>query len=504
MDDELIDFSTREDEFLDADLKQQALSFAIITAVVGFVFSSWLFLGQRLGPASVILDRRAAEGGVVHEGERTDGPIAFTGTKFRAPRIGRPDELERREVKPVEIKEIESLEDLNQKPIKKKNIKSTVAETSLGVVPEYLQTETKKQKRGPRKKDKKDSLHRLLYPINNDRPEPTSMSSVAAAVQQNIFVLANLQGEYEIGVGLGPSGLALISTAYASPAFLSRVWVDGKLEKATLVGEDPQFGIALIRVDGANFREIPLAPAPPSRGERIVSFLSQGKGTGAVDCRAGIGFGNAGFMVTGGLSSNKPTGAPLFNDRGELVGCHVHSLPQAPGSGIHLAADTAAIYRLVRGYQGSGAVNGLEREAASALESFLSRTKDVGETKRGRVLPGVGLSDFHLGMEPSETQKWLSAPEKHRVSSGIELWEIPAPPVTLYFVNQRLALIATRATGFATPDGLAPGVSVEPGQLTSEYTDVDFAGASAITSGLDVMVSSGKIREFVVKPEISR
>jgi hypothetical protein len=209
-------------------------------------------------------------------------------------------------------------------------------------------------------------------------------------------------------------------------------------------------------------------------------------------------------MVTGGLSSNKPTGAPLFNDRGELVGCHVHSLPQTPGSGIHLAADTAAVYRLIRGYQGSGSVNSLEREAASALESFLSRTRNVGETKRGRVLPGVGLSDFHLGMEPTETQKWLSAPEKHRLSSGIELWEIPAPPVTLYFVNQRLALIATRATGFATPDGLAPGVSVEPGQLTSEYTDVDFDGASAITSGLDVMVSSGKIREFVVKPEISR
>ena len=55
MDDELIDFSTREDEFLDADLKQQALSFAIITAVVGFAFSSWLFLGQRLGPVSVII-----------------------------------------------------------------------------------------------------------------------------------------------------------------------------------------------------------------------------------------------------------------------------------------------------------------------------------------------------------------------------------------------------------------------------------------------------------------
>ena len=186
MDDELIDFSTREDEFLDADLKQQALSFAIITAVVGFAFSSWLFLGQRLGPASVILDRRAAEGGVVHEGERTDGPVAYTGTKFKAPRIGRPDELERREVKPVEIKEIESLEDLNQKPVKKKTTKSTVAETSLGVVPEYLQTERKNQKRRPREKDKKDSLNRLLYPINNDRPEQTSMSSVAADVQQNV------------------------------------------------------------------------------------------------------------------------------------------------------------------------------------------------------------------------------------------------------------------------------------------------------------------------------
>ena len=319
----------------------------------------------------------------------------------------------------------------------------------------------------------------------------------------NLFVLANLRGEYEIGVGLDSSGRALISSAYAVPEYLSRIWVDGTLRPAKLLGQDPQLGLALIQIEGASFQEIPLAPAPPSRGERLIAFVASGKGQTSVDCRSGMTFGQAGFFLSGGLGSHR-LGGPLFNDRGELVGCHVHSLPEAPGTGIHLAADSAALYRLVRGYQGSGSIATMQSEAVRALGDFLTDIENRGETKRGRVLPGIGLSDFHLGMRPKTTENWLSTPLKRNVSAGLELWTSPAPPVTLYFVDQRLALVASSHTGFATPDGLAPGVSVRPGQLTSEYLEIDFTGSSAITPGLDVIVYNDRIEQYVVKPEISK
>jgi hypothetical protein len=507
VEEDLIDFSVRDEEFLDPELKQQALAFAIVTAIVGFVFSAWLFMGQRLGPASVILDRRAAEGRVVTRAKSDGGAVSFNSNNFKVPRIAEYDQLTKRKIKPLkEMKEVASLDDLQNTSVDPKPKKVRVAKTSLGGVPEY-QRKGKAPKRKPERsspqKNQRDSLDRLLFPIIGDRPDRGSLSSVEMTVQQNTFVLADLRGGYEVGLGLDASGRALVSTAYTSPQYLSRVWVDGTLRSATVLGRDPQLGLALIQIDGKSFHNIPLAPSPPSRGERLLAFGSRGKGTTTIDCRSGMTFGRAGFFVAGGLGA-RTLGAPLFNDRGELVGCHVHSLPEAPGSGIHLVSDSAAIYRLVRGYQGGGSIGTVQSEAVSALGDFLAGREHDGETKRGRVLPGIGLSDFHLGMSPDTTEQWLSTPRKRKVSSGLELWTSPAPPVTLYFVDQRLALVASGHTGFATPDGLAPGVSVEIGQLTSEYPEIEFARGNAVTPGLDVMISRGKIDEFVVRPEIEK
>jgi trypsin-like peptidase len=504
VEEDLINFGDRDDEFLDPELKQKALAFAIITAVVGFAFSSFFFLGQRMGPAAVILDRKAAEGKVVTGIKREAGHVSLNSSGFHPPRIAEYDELEERDIKPVkEMKAIGSLEDLEDKSTRTKPKKVKVADTSLGVVPEYLRDKKPAQSKptSTRPKRVEKDLSRLLFPINRDRPERGSLSSVEMSVQQNLFVMANLRGEYQVGIGIDATGKALISNTYALPEYLSRVWVDGTIRNARVLGQDPELGLALIQIEGKSFHELPLAPAPPSRGERLLAFAARGKGSAPVDCRSGMTFGKAGFFVGGGLGPDT-LGAPLLNDRGELVGCHVHSLPAAPGSGFHLASNSAALSRLIRGYQGSGSIGGVQSEAVSALGAYLAGIETNGETKRGRVLPGIGLSDFHLGMKPSATERWLSTPKKQTLSSGVEIWTSPAPPVTLYFVDSRLALAASRHTGFSTPDGLAPGVSVVPGQLTSEYPEIDFSGNTAVTPGLDVIISQDKIYEFVVKPEI--
>ncbi|MFA5508177.1 MAG: serine protease [Vulcanimicrobiota bacterium] len=508
MSEDLIDFSERDGEFLDPELKQKCLSFAIITAVLGCALSCWLFLGQRLGPASDILDRRAAEGRVVSREVEEDSSYAFRTSGFRAPRIKAPDKLEKRNIKKLEVQEIASLDDLDSRPSSKKQraTEKRIADTTLGVVPAYTRSSKRpsQSRSSTRPTQRRDQgLDRLLFPLNPQRPDRSSLSSVAASLQRNTVLVANLKGEYEVGLGLDSSGRALISSTYASPEYLSRVWVGGTSWRATLLGQDGELGLALIQVEGVSFPTVPLAPAPPARGERLLAFVSGKSNAEQVTCRAGVTFGKAGFFLSGGLPL-KSSGAPLLNDRGELVGCHVQSLPNTPGSGIHLASDTAAIHRLMRGYQGSGSVGSVLSEAVSELGSILQSIEHQGETRRGRVLPGVGLSDFHLGISPSTAERWLSTPNKQTPVAGVEIWSSPAPPVTLYFVQGRLALVATSATGFATPDGLAPGVSVDSSKIVSQYPDLDFAGSSAITPGLDITVSRGKILEFVVKPELTK
>lgn len=509
---DLIDFSDREDEFLSSEVKQQALSFAIISSVVGFVLSSWLFVHHKVGPASVILDRRAAE---AVRSAKSVSPVAdgsVSGGFFQAPRV-ESFRREKREQRPIwkEARSLVAFASDKSADDSDDSRRKRVLETSLGVIPEYRKSERPRRassrpvvSSSREKKEPDSDPSRLLFPQNLNRPAPGTLSEVESQVAGNLVVLSNGREEYHPALVLDSEGRALVSAAFARPDFLGRVWVNGQLQNARLLATDREFGLALIQLSGGGpFQTLPLAPVPPSTGEQVLGFALSGRSARGQTLRAGMPFGRAGFFLDGRIDRHC-FGTALFNNRGELTGCYVSALPGAPGSGIHLAVDISTIYRLMRGYRGGDDdFSVTEDDAVRTLRTSVLGSGSADQARRGRIIPGVGLSDFYLGMTQEEARKWASPPQVTRFGGGFTLWSCPAPPVSLYFAGDTLLAVSTTNNGFSTLEGLAVGADVDAGDLRKLPAALVSDDLVSIPGMEILMDASRKIDMFVVKPRYS-
>lgn len=505
---DFIDFADRDDEFLSQDLKQKALSYAIISAVIGFVFSAFLFLGKGVGPASVILDRKAAEGRIVtHKVVRAQGDSGFSSSTF-SPRISSKEDGPSRRVRPV-WKDLKRQPKAPKTQKKSAKVKKKVAQTSLGGVPEYTskkrvsiakKTRPKPSKVEPPAEDKS----RLLFPRVTNRPAVSSTNQIVSSLQKNLLLLESPSGPIGVGLVLGPDGRAIVSSTVANPRFLGRVLVNGQRRSAQRLGEDSEYGLALIDLGPGDYESVPLSPSPPSAGESLLSFSPSRRGAEQQVSRAGFTFSQAGYFLDGALS-RETVGTPLLNRRGELAGVHIYTYPGSPGTGLHLAADSAAIYRLVRGYESQD--RGLETQvdaASGRLSILLQELAEAGEAKRGRVIRGTGIGGLQLGMTSDEVKDKVSSPKVNNFGSQIQRWETPAPPLSLYFLAGRLAIVSTDYNGFSTPDGLSVGAEANLRSLSEDYQGLEVGQGFAWTSGLEIFLDrSGRVARFVVEPDVT-
>lgn len=504
---EPIDFSQRPDEFLTSDFKQKILAFSILWIILGFGFSAWVFLGKKIGPASQLLDRRQAEGRVVDSsthGSSSDraggsGPSTFRVQPYVRPasadldrysgltRLGPGSSVPLATKTPQAATKPET----RKEPAKALPIAEPVASRPVAVKrPEQVAQE---------------NVDRLLYPVVGSRPERTNLTSVGRQVERNLIRMTNLEGQQHIGLLFDGGGRALISDAFINDGSLSRIWVEGRLEQAQVVARDPEYGLAVIALPVGRYGNgVPLAPNPPVRGEELLAFTPTSTTSVPTIVRAGMAFGSAGFLLEGVLGSHT-WGTPLFNDRGELVGCQFSSLPHFPGSGVHLAADSSALYRVTRGYnsQNHAAFDQTRQEAYSRLTSLAGESKDENGVKKGRILAKIGVSQFFIGMSPTEAKRWITNPTRRTVATGVENWSNAAPPMELVFVNDRLVAVATDFTGFSTVTGLSMGARVDRSTLSRNFERFLLVDGLALTPGLDILLDrEGKAKQFVVRPEL--
>ena len=513
---EPIDFSGLEDEYLSADLKQKVVAFSILWALVGSLFSGWFFLRKTKGPASEVLDRRKAEGRVVNSrSNRSPSNDGFGGFSFHAPKV-RPykrqpttEDDEWSNVATLRAPKSPMRSDIVAgKPAAKRRPAPKVLTAKL---PEPEHSAAPVVKRAapvvlpPTKKTPPpEAVDRLLYPIVGERPARSNLTSAAGKAQQSLIRLANLEGQYHLGVIVDESGRALISDALLLDGSLNRVWYNGTLVRTEVIARDPEYGLALIRLPSGSYPAIPLAPGPPARGERLIAFGPTASGSVSTQVRAGLGFAAAGFMVEGHLGTGT-WGTPLLNDRGELVGVQIGSLPNFPGSGIHLAADSAVIYRMRRGYDSSNvsAFNQTQRALYARLTSLALESKGQDLQKKGRVIANVGVSQFFLGMNKQEAARWVPSAEKFTVSPGVENWKNSAPPLELVFVNEHLVAVATDFSGFSTETGISMGARIDSRSLSRYFDNFLLLDGLALVPGLDIVIDSeGKARQFVVRPAL--
>lgn len=507
---EPIDFSRNENEYLTSDFKQQVLAFSILWAVFAFSLSAWVFLGKKVGPASLILDRRQAEGRVVETSSR-GGSTAYDGSGFssRAPivrpyqtpeksseenwshlsRVGDTPLAPTRNDKPVETEKPEPVQ-----------VQAT-AETAAAVP---LPTASRPRPAKRPQQIAEENPDRLLYPVVSSRPQRGSLGAVGRAVERSMIRMVNLDGVYHVGMILDSSGKALISDAFVDDGSIGRIAYGGTMMSAELLGRDAEYGLALIQLPAGNYPTIPLSPDPPARGEELLAFGPTSSRAVSTTVRAGVGFGQAGYLVEGFLGNNT-WGTPLLNDRGELVGCNFGSVPDFPGSGVHLAADSAAIYRLLRGYKNDSdsAFQATLHSALARLTSLAGETRDEDGVKKGRIMARVGVSQFFIGMSTSEAGKWVSSPTRSTGEPGVEIWDSKAPPMRIVFVNDRLVAVATDFTGFSTVTGLSMGARIDTSTLRRTFERFLLVDGLALTPGLDILLDrEGKATQFVVRPEL--
>lgn len=503
---EPIDFSHRDEEFLSSDFKQKVLAFSIIWGIIGFALSAWVFLGKKVGPASLVLDRRQAEGRVVDSsthGYSGGGESSHSSSFSVRPYVRSSQSKLSRYDNLVPLKSGHSAPVAPKREVtptpKPKRVEVTAElPTSQPVAARPVSVK-------PPEQVARENVDRLLYPVMGSRPERSNLTAVARQVEKSMLRMANVEGQYHVGLVFDGGGKALVSDSFLSDGSLSRIWIEGRTVQAEVLNRDPEYGLAVISLPPGRYGPgVPLAPVPPTRGEELIAFAPSATRCLPVTVRAGASFGSAGFLVEGCLSS-QTWGTPLFNDRGELIGCQFSSLPDFPGSGVHLAADSSALYRVTRGYSSSdtGAYTRTRNDAYARLTSLAGETRDENGVKKGRILAKIGVSQFFIGMSPQEAGKWINTPHRRSVAPGVENWVSTAPPMELVFVNGRLVAVATDFSGFSTVTGLSMGARVDRSILNRNFEKFFLVDGLALTPGLDILLDrEGKARQFVVRPEL--
>jgi serine protease Do len=126
---------------------------------------------------------------------------------------------------------------------------------------------------------------------------------------------------------------------------------DGEAVRAELVGSDPQTDLAVLRVQGMELSQLPLAPGArvgqlvvaignPFRFERSVSVGIVSATDRSLPGPRGTVF--EGLVQTDAAINPGNSGGPLVNSAGEVVGINTAVIPWAQGMGFAVSSRTAS------------------------------------------------------------------------------------------------------------------------------------------------------------------
>lgn len=523
---EQIDFSNNENEYLPKGLVSKVIIISLAWAVCGFLLSAWLFWGQNKGPATKLLDRQAAEGRIVSSGAKSGrlsgGFYSYSAGTYSGSTLtlAQSDRDRWTKFKSSVTMQQSAAPSKQPSPSPTPITKVVIASASLSSGPQTPKTKnirpsTSKPRTHSANKDTSTVLNsnpspsasggnqRLLYPSSEKRPERQSLADIALSLQQNAIKLNKIDGGFHTGLLLDNSGKAIASSDCLRDDSLNRILVDGRITRARVIARDEDYRLVLLQLqDSVEAVTIPLAPSPPAKGEQLLSYHSRTANIETIAVRAGPSFTQGGFFSEGSFSESS-LGAALLNDRGELAGCRFESIEGIPGSGIQLAADSSVVFRLLRGYNSAApGLGDLVGQAVQELASIAKREPKGKDSKRNRILAGVGISQFYIGMTRQEAGQWIKNPLKEHSSAGIEKWTSQAPRVELSFASDYLVAVATDFSGYSTEDGLSLSSAIDGKILERAYGD-DFIinPTLALVPGLDIILSDEQKADlFLVKP----
>lgn len=458
---------------------------ALFTGLIGFSFTYLVFVRpERKDPKIAGVDRRAAErpqpaAYKEHLGQRASYhfPYAGAGAGFRE-----------RVSTPLRVEKPERTVALNSKP---KEVPKPKA-TSLPLPDAGYQ-------RGNGVATRNSPVLQQPAQPGATRPEPKGYSEAWNGVRPSWGYLGSaLHGG---GEGIVVAEGEFLTTLSAFRMTGGRGTLGGQSFSGTLIASDSDLDLALLSYSGPAATPVPLCPEGSTAGDILVCG-DPGAGGSMLEVRSrgsvtpGIGFY--------GWTGSELGGAPLINDRGELVAL---ALPRPGWQGVswNLALSSAQIQAFLasRPRPGGSPPPPMEAWRASWQSRILPTPERSGSLRsNARIVPGQAIGNYPLGITAEILQKELGPGEVLEKHGAYERRQYSAPRLTFTLVNGSAVAIETDYSFYSLESGQSVNSPLDVGKLRAQIpaslTRDTRQFSSFCSAGLELISSQGAIQRIRV------
>lgn len=299
------------------------------------------------------------------------------------------------------------------------------------------------------------------------RPDPVSYAEAWHRVANGWVQFGDMNRVGGQGVVVEP-GLVL-TTLSALRYTGGRGFLAGTPVNTHLVAGDSAHDLALVQIEGSDGVPVPLCPESSQAGELLVTGEVTGGGFQELRSRGQVGE----WLGFYGWNSGQMGGAPLVNNRGELVGL---SLPRPSVDSLswNLAVPASTIQGFLASRpQPAGAAVDSSDVWARALRS---RVTPLGERTppnraNGRVLPGQAMGNYPLGMTLEQLKSELGNGTVLEQKGSFMRLQYPSPRLTFTLADGVVVQIETDYTFYTLESGWAVGSRVDDSQLRARLPE---------------------------------
>ncbi|MBN9419398.1 MAG: hypothetical protein J0I12_28345 [Candidatus Eremiobacteraeota bacterium] len=468
---------------------------ALVTGLVGFAFTYALFVKPyRQGKSLAGLDRHAAETSQPAAYRQSDQQAAGYAISYGSSGGG----ISEKRKSKLEIKAPERKQPVAQ------NVPTATPAPAPTALPlpggEYRQRESSLKVRAPQQIATQPVDAPAAPP---PRPSETSLAEAWRRASTGWITLGD--GLHTGGQGIQVSETQILTTLSAFRSSGGQCMLNGTRVAVTMVAGDGRQDLALLQIQGAGpGTPVPISPDNPGDNQNYICGDQRNLGR-TLDVRSR---GMTGPCVAfDGYTSALDGGAPLVNNRGELVAL---SLPRPAwgGTSWSTAIPASACRAFVEAHPSGGAAAPPPTDMwVQAIRTHVSAQPDRETPTRSnaKVIPGQALGNYPLGLRLEQLRKELGQGQILEQKGGYCRILYSGPRLTFTLADNLVVGIETDYNFYTLEGGLSVGSVKEPAELSSVFAPAithDADNLETLASpGLELIFGNGSIATIRVIPQ---
>lgn len=468
---------------------------ALVTGVFGFALTYAVFVRPyRQGKSLAGLDRHAAESSQPAAYRQNDQQAAGYAVSYGTSTGVDP---EKRKSK-LEIKAPERKQAVAQ------NVPTPTPSPSATSLPlpdqqAYHQRQSSLKVRAPQ------TQVAAASPPAGPPPRPTETSFAEAWQRASAGWITFGDGLHTGGQGVQVSETHILTTLSAFRSSGGQCMLAGTRVAVTMFAADARQDLALVQIQGASpGTPVPISPENPNNDQNFICGDQRNLGrTLEVRSRGQTGP----CCAFDGYTSAIDGGAPLINNRGELVAL---TLPRPAWAGMSwsTAIPASACKAFVDSHSAGGAMAPPPTDMwVQAIKTHVTIQPDRETPTRAnaKVIPGQALGNYPLGLRLEQLRKELGQGQILEQKGGYCRLLYSAPRLTFTLADNIVVAIETDYNFYTLDGGLAVGSIKEPSELASLFSPSITHDADNLESlaspGLEVLFGNGGIAIIRVIPQ---